>query len=62
MNYLIRAKTVTMLRPKAVLFDLDGTLIDTAPEFIEIGHTLRAEAVCHPYLQTLSGTVFLRAL
>ena len=39
---------MTMLRPKAVLFDLDGTLIDTAPEFIEIGHTLRAEAGLPP--------------
>ena len=29
---------------RAVLFDLDGTLIDTAPEFIQIGLKLRAEA------------------
>jgi phosphoglycolate phosphatase len=28
----------------AVLFDLDGTLIDTAPEFMHIGLQLRAEA------------------
>lgn len=27
----------------AVLFDLDGTLIDTAPEFIAVVHRLRAE-------------------
>jgi len=27
-----------------VLFDLDGTLINTAPEFIHIGLQLRAEA------------------
>ena len=27
-----------------MLFDLDGTLIDTAPEFIHIGLQLRAEA------------------
>ena len=39
---------MTMLRPRAVLFDLDGTLIDTAPEFIEIGHTLRTEAGLPP--------------
>ena len=39
---------MTMPRPKAVLFDLDGTLIDTAPEFIEIGHTLRTEAGLPP--------------
>ena len=37
-----------MLRPQAVLFDLDGTLIDTAPEFIEIGHTMRFEAGLPP--------------
>ena len=32
----------------AVLFDLDGTLIDTAPEFIHIGLQLRAEAGLPP--------------
>ena len=32
----------------AVLFDLDGTLIDTAPEFIHIGMQLRAEADLPP--------------
>ena len=32
----------------AVLFDLDGTLIDTAPEFIQIGLQLRAEASLAP--------------
>ena len=32
----------------AVLFDLDGTLIDTAPEFIQIGLQLRAEAGLAP--------------
>lgn len=32
----------------AVLFDLDGTLIDTAPEFIQIGLKLRAEAGLAP--------------
>ena len=30
------------------MFDLDGTLIDTAPEFIEIGHSLREEAGLPP--------------
>ena len=34
--------------PRAVLFDLDGTLIDTAPEFIAIGHALREEAQLPP--------------
>ncbi len=28
---------------KAVVFDLDGTLLDTAPEFIEVVHQLRDE-------------------
>ena len=32
----------------AVLFDLDGTLIDTAPEFTHIGLQLRAEAGLPP--------------
>ena len=32
----------------AVLFDLDGTLIDTAPEFIDIGLRLRSEAGLPP--------------
>ena len=32
----------------AVLFDLDGTLIDTAPEFIQIGLQLRAEVGLAP--------------
>jgi phosphoglycolate phosphatase len=32
----------------AVLFDLDGTLIDTAPEFIHIGLQLRTEAGLPP--------------
>ena len=31
-------------RPLAVLFDLDGTLIDTAPEFVDIALKLRQEA------------------
>jgi phosphoglycolate phosphatase-like HAD superfamily hydrolase len=39
---------VTLLRPRGVLFDLDGTLIDTAPEFIHIAGLLRAEAKLPP--------------
>lgn len=35
---------MTLARPRAVLFDLDGTLIDTAPEFIHIAAQLRREA------------------
>ena len=39
---------MTPPRVSAVLFDLDGTLIDTAPEFIHIGLQLRAEAGLTP--------------
>ena len=39
---------MTPRRVSAVLFDLDGTLIDTAPEFIHIGLQLRAEAGLTP--------------
>ena len=39
---------MTLPRPRAVLFDLDGTLIDTAPEFIAIAHRLREEARLPP--------------
>lgn len=35
---------MTLSRPRAVLFDLDGTLINTAPEFIHIAAELRREA------------------
>lgn len=35
---------MTVRRLQAVLFDLDGTLIDTAPEFIDIAARLRQEA------------------
>ena len=35
---------MNLSRPRAVLFDLDGTLIDTAPEFIHIATQLRQEA------------------
>ncbi len=33
---------------KAVVFDLDGTLLDTAPEFIEVVQALRAEHQLDP--------------
>ena len=39
---------MTLPTVSAVLFDLDGTLIDTAPEFIQIGLQLRAEAGLAP--------------
>ena len=35
-------------RPEAVLFDLDGTLIDTAPEFISIALQLRKQVGLPP--------------
>ena len=44
---------MTSLHPRAVLFDLDGTLIDTAPEFIEISKRLREEAGLQPIDETL---------
>ena len=44
---------MTSLHPQAVLFDLDGTLIDTAPEFIEISKRLREEAGLQPIDETL---------
>ncbi|MBE0483823.1 MAG: HAD-IA family hydrolase [Bacterioplanes sp.] len=31
-------------QPKAILFDLDGTLIDSAPDFFDVINELRAEA------------------
>ena len=42
---------MNLSRPRAVLFDLDGTLIDTAPEFIHIATQLRQEAAL-PALDT----------
>ncbi len=33
---------------KAVVFDLDGTLLDTAPEFVEVVQALRAEHALAP--------------
>lgn len=33
---------------KAVVFDLDGTLLDTAPEFVEVVQALRAEHALDP--------------
>jgi 2-phosphoglycolate phosphatase len=32
-----------LIRPQAVLFDLDGTLVDTAPDFYDVVNTLRAD-------------------
>ena len=29
--------------PKAILFDLDGTLVDTAPDFYDVVNSLRAD-------------------
>ena len=36
------------LRPRAVLFDLDGTLLDTAPDFMLALNTLRGEHALAP--------------
>lgn len=35
---------MTLKRPKAILFDLDGTLVDTAPDFYDVVNGLRQEA------------------
>jgi 2-phosphoglycolate phosphatase len=35
--------TSALIRPKALLFDLDGTLMDTAPDFFPTVNTLRKE-------------------
>jgi len=43
---------------QAVLFDLDGTLIDTAPEFIHIGLQLRAAAGLAP----MSGDIIRQSV
>lgn len=43
---------------RAVLFDLDGTLIDTAPEFIHIGLQLRAAAGLAP----MSGDIIRQSV
>lgn len=36
-------KPISAKRPKAVLFDLDGTLVDTAPDFYAVVNGLRQE-------------------
>lgn len=42
-------------RPQAVLFDLDGTLVDSAPDFYAVVNSLRAEdglpALAHPTIR-----------
>ena len=43
---------------RAVLFDLDGTLIDTAPEFIHIGLQLRQDAG----LPSMSGDIIRQSV
>jgi phosphoglycolate phosphatase len=32
-----------LVQPKAILFDLDGTLVDTAPDFYDVVNSLRAD-------------------
>ncbi|MCD8523227.1 MAG: HAD-IA family hydrolase [Saccharospirillaceae bacterium] len=34
---------MSLTRPKAILFDLDGTLVDTAPDFYDVVNSLRKE-------------------
>ena len=46
-------------RLRAVLFDLDGTLLDTAPDFVTVVNLLRAEhgrepLPCEPIRRTVS--------
>ena len=36
-------ETANIIKPKALLFDLDGTLMDTAPDFFPTVNTLRKE-------------------
>ncbi len=46
---------MTNTTPKAVLFDLDGTLIDTAPDFIRI-----IRQMCHKYERTTPSDAQIR--
>lgn len=39
---------MTIVTPKAVLFDLDGTLVDSAPDFESVVNSLRAEEGLQP--------------
>jgi 2-phosphoglycolate phosphatase len=51
--------TRTLRRPRAVLFDLDGTLIDSAPDLAEAANALRLEhglpALPHEQLRPMVG-------
>lgn len=47
-----------MSKPKAVLFDLDGTLVDTAPDFVLAANALRAAHQLKPIAaETISPVV-----
>lgn len=61
-SYLINQSRLgagAILRPKsAVLFDLDGTLVDTAPDFVAVLHRLcEANKVAPPSHEAIHATV-----
>ena len=37
------------MRLRAVLFDMDGTLLDSAPDFIAVAQAMRTDRACRPW-------------